>query len=78
MRSQLAIEDIEQMRIREGIDDVELREAIRKLVVGDLVKLTVFVGSTTPKMMLVRIREDARTRRFQRDCRRLSPGGVAD
>jgi len=40
MRSTVEIEDIEGMRQREGIDDVELREAVARLVVGDLVRLT--------------------------------------
>jgi hypothetical protein len=40
MRNPVAIEDIEEMRRREGIDDVELREEIRELQVGDTVKLT--------------------------------------
>ena len=34
------IENIEAMRLREGIDDVELREDIGALAVGDLVRLT--------------------------------------
>jgi hypothetical protein len=40
MRNPVAIEDIEAMRRREGIEDVELREEIRGLQVGDTVKLT--------------------------------------
>jgi hypothetical protein len=34
------IENIEEMRLREGIDDVELRQEIGRLRVGDLVNLT--------------------------------------
>jgi hypothetical protein len=34
------IENIEEMRLREGIDDVELRRDVRRLSVGDLVNLT--------------------------------------
>jgi hypothetical protein len=40
MRSSFVIENIEEMRSQAGIDDVELREEIRKLKVGDLVRLT--------------------------------------
>jgi hypothetical protein len=47
MRNATLIEDIEEMRQQQGIDDVELREAIRKLKVGDLVKLT-FLNATKP------------------------------
>jgi hypothetical protein len=40
----IEIEDIEQMRQEQGIDDVELRTAIRRLKVGDCVRLT-FTGN---------------------------------
>ena len=40
MRTRVEIQDIEGMRRREGIDDVELREAIRGLRVGAFVNLT--------------------------------------
>ena len=49
------IENIEEMRRREGIDDVELRLEIRSLKVGDLVKLTFVIGAAFRKTMLVRI-----------------------
>jgi hypothetical protein len=45
MRHTVAIEDIEEMRRQEGIDDVELRKAIRGLHVGDSVKLTFLAGA---------------------------------
>jgi hypothetical protein len=50
------IENIEEMRLREGIDDVELREEIRRLRVGDQVHLT-FLGGAKPagETRLVRI-----------------------
>jgi len=47
MQPPLAIENIEDMRLREGIDDVELREAIGRLKVGDSVRLTIRAGSET-------------------------------
>src|SRR5438132_434493 len=43
----VAIENIEDMRCREGIDDVELREEIRRLHIGDFVRLTLLTGTTT-------------------------------
>ena len=44
MRNLVEIENIEEMRLREGIDDVELRENIRSLKIGDVVRLTVLTG----------------------------------
>lgn len=43
----IQIEDIEELRRQEGIDDVELRVAIRGLTIGAFVKLT-FLSGTTP------------------------------
>jgi hypothetical protein len=43
-RGTVAIEDIEELRRRAGIDDVELRESIRRLRVGDRVRLTILEG----------------------------------
>jgi hypothetical protein len=40
MRKPIEIENIEQMRLREGIVDFELRDQIRGLQIGDLVKVT--------------------------------------
>lgn len=40
MLNQLEIENIEEMRRQQGIDDVELAEAIRRLKIGDVVNLT--------------------------------------
>jgi hypothetical protein len=57
MRNPVEIEDIEEMRRREGIDDVELRIEIRGLHVGDFVKLTLLTGTKSPggETVLVRI-----------------------
>src|SRR2546427_4887226 len=51
------IENIEEMRLREGIDDGELRVEIRHLQVGDRVKLTFRTDaeSFTGETLLVRI-----------------------
>jgi hypothetical protein len=45
MKSGVQIENIEGMRRREGIEDVELREEIRRLEVGDCVMLTLLSGT---------------------------------
>jgi hypothetical protein len=45
MRNSIEIENIEEMRHREGIDDVELRAEIRGLGIGDFVKLTLLNGA---------------------------------
>ena len=55
MRQAVEIENIEEMRRREGIDDVELRDAIRKLRVGDFVKLTLLDGAKSAETLVVRI-----------------------
>src|SRR5947209_20416805 len=51
------IENIEAMRRQEGIDDVQLREEVRGLKVGDLVKLTLLTDakSSTSETLAVRI-----------------------
>ena len=49
------IENIEEMRRREGIDDIELRKEIRGLRVGDFVKLTIVAGPTLFETLPVRI-----------------------
>ena len=55
MRHIVEIEDIEQRRLRAGIDDVELRSEIRGLHVGDVVKLTFLTGTTSFETLSVRI-----------------------
>lgn len=57
MRIPVEIENIEKMRRREGIDDVELRKQIRELEIGDFVKLTLRIGTkaVTGETVLVRI-----------------------
>jgi hypothetical protein len=51
----IQIENIEEMRRREGIDDVELRAEIRGLRVGDLVRVTLTTGAKSVETLLVRI-----------------------
>jgi hypothetical protein len=57
MDKPLEIENIEQRRCSLGIEDVELREAIRGLRVGDYVKLTILsdTKSAAGETLLVRI-----------------------
>jgi len=55
MRQSIVIQDIEEMRRREGIDDVELRAAINRLKIGDFVKLTFLSGTSSVETTLVRI-----------------------
>lgn len=57
MRNPIVVEDIEGMRRRQGIDDVELREEIRGLKSGDVIKLTLLTrtGSYAGETLLVRI-----------------------
>jgi hypothetical protein len=57
MRNPVEIENIEEMRRREGIEDVELQEEIRGLAIGDFVKLTFMAGTTSivRETLLVRI-----------------------
>ena len=52
MRSPVEIENIEEMRLQEGIDDVELREAIGQLRPGDLVRLTLSAGPASARETL--------------------------
>jgi hypothetical protein len=56
MRMPVMIENIEAMRLRQGIDDVELREAVRQLRVGDSVKLTLLTGTEPLKSETVLVR----------------------
>jgi len=58
MRKSVEIENIEEMRRRQGIDDVELREEIRGLQVGDFVHLTLLTSgmkSFAGETLVVRI-----------------------
>lgn len=57
MRGRWQIQDIEAMRRRAGIDDVELRQAIRGLRPGALVKVTLLAGTpgAAGEILLVRI-----------------------
>jgi hypothetical protein len=57
MSPRVEIENIEDMRRREGIEDAELRRAIRALHVGAFVKLTLLPGTkgAAGETLLVRI-----------------------
>jgi hypothetical protein len=47
MSEAIHIQDIEALRRREGIDDVELREGIKTLGVGDFVRLTLLTRDSS-------------------------------
>jgi len=49
------IENIEDRRNQVGIDDVELREAIGRLAIGDVVLLTLITGPKTRESVFVEI-----------------------
>src|SRR4051812_10934160 len=55
MQNPVDIENIEELRRQEGIDDVELRVAVRGLKAGDLVNLSFMTGATTSGTLAVRI-----------------------
>jgi hypothetical protein len=55
MLKQIEIENIEELRRQQGIDDVELAEAIRHLKVGDVVKLTFLINTHNFETAPVRI-----------------------
>jgi hypothetical protein len=57
MAKRVEICDIEAMRRRVGVDDVELRDAIRGLRIGDGVRLTLLTGPdpAARKTVLVRV-----------------------
>jgi len=57
MSKRVEFENIEEMRRRAGIEDVELREAIRGLRVGDYVRITPLTGghSSPGHTLLARI-----------------------
>lgn len=63
MRSRVVIEDIEAVRREQGINDDELREQLRGLRVGDLVRITLLCGAAaggeTVPVRITRVRGSA-------------------
>ena len=55
MQAATEIENIDELRRLEGIDDVELHDDIRRLQVGDCVRLTFLSGVNTRETLPVRI-----------------------
>jgi hypothetical protein len=51
----IEIENIDELRLREGIDDVELHQDISRLQVGDHVRLTFLAGANLRETLSVRI-----------------------
>lgn len=75
MQNSIAIENILEMRLREGIEDVELRIAIRGLAIGDLVRLTFSAGPKSFETLIVQItRIRGYTFRGKLANRPVSPG----
>jgi hypothetical protein len=55
MQDPVEIENIEDLRLREGIDDVELRREIQLLKAGDFVKVTLLTSSKSFETLWVLI-----------------------
>lgn len=77
MGNRVEIENIEEKRRQVGIDDVVLREDIRGLDVGDVVKLTLLTGTPsfageTVSVRITSIRGPAF--RGKLACKPVSPG----
>src|SRR5437764_5227311 len=80
MWDDVLIENIEALRRREGIDDVELREDIRALAVGDLVRLTLLPRdrSLAGETLVVRITDISGSSFQGKLARRPASKGLAD
>jgi hypothetical protein len=80
MWDDVRIENIEAMRLREGIDDVELREDIGALAVGDLVRLTLLPRdrSLAGETLVVRITDIHGSSFWGKLIRRPTSKGLAD
>jgi hypothetical protein len=55
MQKQIEIENIEELRLQEGIDDVELRTEIQRLGLRCLVNLTFVGGAHSSETLTVQI-----------------------
>jgi hypothetical protein len=55
MRSTDEIENIEEMRRQQGIEDIELQNEVRALRTGDVVKLTLISANGSSETLPVRI-----------------------
>lgn len=55
MRHALQLQDIEEMRRENGIEDVELRRGIRALRVGDCIKVSLITSAPSFETVQVRI-----------------------
>ena len=79
MPTTVEIENIEEMRRQEGIDDVELRMEIRELKAGDFVRLTISCGPKFHGTVLVRItqiRGSAFRGKLLKKASKLPAGGM--
>ena len=79
MRQRLEIENIEELRLHAGIDDVELREAVARLRVGDRVRLTFLAGpkGVARETLLVQVTRVRKTDFLGRLTSRPTRGGLA-
>ena len=79
MRQRVEIENIEELRLQEGIDDVELREAVDQLRVGDHVRLTFLAGpeGAARETLLVQVTRVRKTGFLGRLTSRPTRGGLS-
>ncbi|MFL5341504.1 MAG: hypothetical protein ACJ8F7_15270 [Gemmataceae bacterium] len=79
MPESIQIEDIEEMRRREGIDDVQLRDGVRNLKAGSFVRLTFLPeGKPSGETLAVRIMRIARGRYYGQLAQRAVSAGLAE
>jgi hypothetical protein len=79
MRPRVEIENIEELRLLAGIDDVELREAVAQLRVGDRVRLTFLAGPEggARETLLVQVARIRKTGFLGRLTGRPTRGGLS-
>lgn len=79
MSRRVTIENIEARRCRQGIDDMELREAVRRLRAGDFVRLTLLADpeADAGETVLVRITSVRRKAFRGRLAKRPAKAGLA-
>jgi hypothetical protein len=78
MKHSFSIEDIEALRLQEGIDDIELRQDVRRLSAGACVRLT-FLGTERPNQtLMVRITSIKESTFRGRLVQRPSKGAPSD
>jgi hypothetical protein len=76
--NQFKIENIEEKRLQEGIDDVELRAEVRGLRVGDSVKLTFLCGATSFETLVCQITRIERANFWGKLVKKPASSGLAE